>query len=132
MNTAGDEPTLIAIAVVEHEGRFLVGVRPEGIPLAGFWEFPGGKVEPHEPPAQAAVRECLEETGLKVAVVSVYPAHVHRYDHGQVHLVFFRCRLTQGDFPPRAPFRWVDRTELRALQFPSGNAELLALLQEDA
>ncbi|MDP6469251.1 MAG: NUDIX domain-containing protein, partial [Pirellulaceae bacterium] len=67
-----DEPTLIAIAVVEHNGRFLVGMRPVETVLAGFSEFPGGKVEPNEVPAQAAVRECLEETGLEVEVSGAF------------------------------------------------------------
>ena len=58
----------IAVAVVEHDGRFLVGLRPAGKPLAGFSEFPGGKVHSGETPAEAAERECREETGLSVVV----------------------------------------------------------------
>ena len=54
------EPVEIAIAVVEHEGRFLIGLRPPGAPLAGLWEFAGGKLEPGETPQMAAARECLE------------------------------------------------------------------------
>ena len=60
--------TLIAIAVVEHEDRLLVGRRPAGVPLSGYCEFPGGKVKPNESSKEAAVRECLEETGLSVIV----------------------------------------------------------------
>ncbi len=54
--------TRIAIAVVEHDGNFLIGLRPSGAVLGGLWEFPGGKVEPDETPEAAAARECLEET----------------------------------------------------------------------
>ena len=50
-------PTAIAVAVVEHDDRFLVGQRPAGKPLAGYWEFPGGRVEEGESPQQAAIRE---------------------------------------------------------------------------
>ena len=70
-------PTRIAIAVVEHAGRYLIGRRPDGVPLAGLWEFPGGKVQLSETAEQAAERECLEETGLEVAVGEAYPAVVH-------------------------------------------------------
>ena len=51
---ADAQPTEIAVAVVELDGKFLIGLRPEGIPLAGLWEFPGGKVELDESPAEAA------------------------------------------------------------------------------
>ncbi len=125
-----DKPTLIAIAVVEHHGRFLVGVRPEETVLAGFSEFPGGKVELGESPTQAAIRECLEETGLEVEVAGEFPEHVHQYDHDQVRLLFFHCRLKKNDQQPHPPFRWVDRAGLRSLRFPAGNNSLLALLQE--
>ena len=119
---------LIAVAVVEWEGQVLVGPRPAGVPLAGLWEFPGGKAQPGETPAHAAVRECLEETGLAVVVVSEYPAHAHTYEHGQVDLRFFACRPLASDLAPRAPFRWVERRALAQLEFPAGNQSLLALL----
>src|SRR5881275_3042575 len=85
-------PTPIAIAVVEHDGRFLVGQRPAGVPLAGLWEFPGGKIEPGESPEAAAVRECLEETGIRVESLFRYPTIVHDYAHDRVELFFIACR----------------------------------------
>lgn len=57
-------PTPIAIAVVQHADQFLIGQRPAGLVLSGYWEFPGGKIQLGETPEAAAVRECLEETGL--------------------------------------------------------------------
>ena len=60
--------TEIAVAVVERDGSFLIGLRTAGLSLAGMAEFPGGKVEPGESPSAAAVRECLEETGLQIEV----------------------------------------------------------------
>jgi len=125
-------PTAIAIAVVEHEGRFLVGQRLDGVPLAGLWEFPGGKISPGESPEDAAVRECLEETGLHVQSIDRYPAHIEQYDHGQVHLHFIACRPATAapleQIKPRAPFRWVLRADLAHYEFPAGNAQLVASL----
>ena len=63
-----DNPVRVAIAIVEQNGQFLVGVRPESVPLAGLAEFPGGKVHDDETAAAAAVRECREETGLQVVI----------------------------------------------------------------
>src|SRR5262245_19134401 len=119
-------PTAIAIAVVEHEGRFLIGQRPPGVALAGLWEFPGGKIEVRESPEAAAVRECREETGLAIEPLFRYPDHVQAYDHGQVALHFIACRLLPGTaLSPHAPFCWVAREQLSSFEFPEGNATLL-------
>jgi 8-oxo-dGTP diphosphatase len=126
------QPTPIAIAVVEHQGEFLIGPRPEGVPLAGYWEFPGGKVEPDETPEQAAARECEEETGLAVEVVAAYPETVHQYDHARVRLLFFACRPRDAGTSPRAPFRWVAAPQLAQFEFPPANAGLIAFLLQRA
>ncbi|HUY36667.1 MAG TPA: (deoxy)nucleoside triphosphate pyrophosphohydrolase [Pirellulales bacterium] len=123
-----NEPTRIAVAVVEHEGRFLIGPRPAGIPLAGLWEFPGGKVEFGETAAQAAARECQEETGLSIEVGASYPAVVHPYDHGRLALEFFACRPLDPQQPPLPPFRWVALDELAKYPFPAANAGLIEFL----
>ena len=119
-------PKLIAIAVVEQDGRFLIGQRLADGPLAGLWEFPGGKVEAGETPEQAAVRECREETGLLVAVVSLYDRVAYRYPHGEVELHFFACRPVAADQTPAERFRWVRAEELSRYEFPAANAELVA------
>ncbi len=119
-------PTRIAIAVVEHEGRFLIGRRPEGVPLAGLWEFPGGKIEAGETAEQAAVRECREETSLTVQPLFRYPTAAHEYAHGAVELDFVACGLVSGEHAgPRPPFRWVERGELGKYEFPQANQQIL-------
>jgi 8-oxo-dGTP diphosphatase len=117
-------PTPIAIAVVEWEGQFLVGQRPEGVPLAGLWEFPGGKIEPGETPEAAAVRECQEETGLTVEPLFRYPQHVQQYDHDRLALHFIACRPAAG--LPAEP--GIPRPELPKYEFPSGNRGVLELI----
>ena len=121
-------PILIAIAVVEQNDHFLIGERPTGVALAGMWEFPGGKIEPGESPAEAAVRECWEETGLEVIAGEAYPRQEQVYTHGTVELHFIACFLPANQPEPRAPFRWVKRTDLAKYDFPAGNRPLLALL----
>lgn len=122
--------TPIAIAVVEHDDRFLIGQRPERVPLAGLWEFPGGKIEGAEAAEEAAARECEEEAGIRVEAVSRYPAHVQEYDHGRVELFFVACRIVDKSQTPKAPFRWVARDELANYEFPVGNGRILKLLAE--
>lgn len=118
----------VAIAVVEREGEFLVGLRPEGSALAGYWEFPGGKIESDETPAIAACRECLEETGWEVRVVGAYPTADHDYRHASMRVHFLACvpARQRGPLPPR--FRWVPRGELCRYRFPEANAALLEQL----
>ncbi|MGE0759886.1 MAG: (deoxy)nucleoside triphosphate pyrophosphohydrolase [Pirellulaceae bacterium] len=120
----------IGVAVVERSGWFLVGQRPTGVPLAGFWEFPGGKVGPGETPAEAAVRECREETGLQVTVVHDWGQHVQPYAHGELRLHFLGCTVAEDRPAPQAPFLWVPRTRLAELDFPVGNRALIGRLIE--
>ena len=128
---------LVSIAVVQHAGRFLIGRRPEGVPLAGLWEFPGGKIQPGESAQQAAARECEEEAGLAVFVAAPDPdAHyndiVHQYDHGSVRLHFFACTPLDPEAQPKPPFRWVAALELADYEFPVANAALIDFLIQQA
>ena len=120
--------TRIGIAVVERGGRFLVGIRPEGVPLAGYAEFPGGKCDPGEKGVACAVRECFEETGLTVAPVRLLDRVTWDYPHGRVELRFWLCRPADSSADPRPPFRWVEREELASLRFPEANAAVVRAL----
>ncbi len=123
--------TPIAIAVVEHDGQFLIGQRPPGVALADLWEFPGGKIEPGETPEAAAVRECLEETGLAVQPLFRYPEHVQQYDHDRLQLFFVACQLVDCHHgEPSPPFRWVARENLNEFSFPQGNTGIVGLLTD--
>ena len=78
--------------LIREDGRVLLGSRPEGKPYAGYWEFPGGKLEEGETVHQALVRELREE--LEIRVADSYPWFVmeHRYEHAHVRLHFRRSR----------------------------------------
>ena len=124
----------IGIAVVEYQGCYLVGTRPPGASLAGFAEFPGGKCEACEDPAVAAVRECLEETGLRVEVRELLTRRLYEYAYGSVDLHFFLCHPLEV---PQAShdlhgFRWEDVSALRSLKFPDANVPVLELLEQRA
>ncbi len=122
--------TRVGIAIVEHAGRFLVGVRPTGTPLAGAAEFPGGKCLPDEAPAVCAERECLEETGLAVTAIECLETRTHTYPHGVVELHFWRCRPLQptASVTLSGTFRWAAAKELASLPFPEANASVLKTL----
>lgn len=91
----------VAAAVIERpDGTFLMACRPEGKAYAGWWEFPGGKVEVGETAREALVRELQEELGI--AVTEAYPwlSRFYDYPHAQVNLRFFRVTGWQGEPHP--------------------------------
>ncbi len=90
-------PIIVSAAVLYVDGKVLLTRRMKGAHLAGFWEFPGGKVEEGEDPEAALVRECREECGVEVAVEDILDVTFHRYPEKDVLLLFYRCRLVSGE-----------------------------------
>jgi mutator protein MutT len=123
----------IAAAVVLQGGRVLVQTRAPGRSWSGHWEFPGGKLEPGEDAAAAAVRECREELGLDVAVLGPLHEVEWSYPGARVRVSFLLCEPLAGARPRAAEgqeLRWADADELQRLEFLPANAGVLALLVE--
>jgi len=119
----------VGIAIVRQENTYLVGTRLPGQVLAGMAEFPGGKCDPGESPADCAVRECLEETGLPVIAGELLLQTRHCYAHGTVDLFFHLCHPCRPETGPLlGTFRWVPVSDLPGLVFPEANAALIPLL----
>jgi len=88
----------VAVGVIERpDGQVLLACRPQGRPYAGYWEFPGGKVEPGETIAQAMARELHEELGLTEVSSTPWIVVGHTYPHATVRLFFRRVRVWQGE-----------------------------------
>lgn len=95
-------PLEVAAAVIQRpDGAFLLARRPAGKVYAGYWEFPGGKVEPGEPAAQALSRELHEELGIEPRKVFPWITREYVYPHAAVRLNFFRVTAWDGDPHPR-------------------------------
>lgn len=86
-----------AAVIVALDGRVLLAQRPSGKAYAGYWEFPGGKVEPGESPRQALVRELAEELGIAVRYAAPWLVQRYRYPHAHVELHFFRVFEWDGE-----------------------------------
>ena len=92
----------VAAAVIERpDGSFLLAQRPAGKVYAGWWEFPGGKIEAGEPPERALARELHEELGIDVRTAYPWITRVHVYEHATVRLHFFRVTEWRGEPHPR-------------------------------
>lgn len=92
----------VTAAVMQRaDGAFLLAQRPPGKVFAGFWEFPGGKIEPGEPAAQGLARELHEELGIEVLCAYPWVTRVFSYPHATVRLRFFRVSAWTGEPHPR-------------------------------
>ena len=97
---AEQAPAPIDVAVgilMKADGDVLLGQRPAGKPYAGYWEFPGGKVEPGEAIAAALKREFLEELGIEILSATPWCGVEHVYPHAHVRLHFYISREWRGE-----------------------------------
>jgi len=121
----------VAAAVIERpDGSFLLAQRPAGKVYAGWWEFPGGKVEAGEPPERALARELHEELGIDVRVAYPWITRVHVYEHAAVRLHFYRVTQWQGEPQSREKqkFLWQRLDAPMAEPMLPANAPVLASL----
>ena len=120
------ERIVVVAAVIERNERFLVARRLSGTHLAGFWEFPGGKVHEGETQDEALRREISEELDAGIANAYRIFHTAHTYPERVVELHFYRGDLTSE---PRAmlgqELRWITRAEFAGLEFPPADAELI-------
>ena len=120
---------IVVAAVIEQDGRFLVARRLRGTHLAGYWEFPGGKILDGETLEDALRREIKEELNTAIGGLSEIFQARHEYPDRTIELHFFRGTLEGA---PEAALgqelRWITREEFPALSFPPADAELLAEL----
>jgi 8-oxo-dGTP diphosphatase len=95
---AAATPINVAVGIlIKPNGDVLLGQRPPGKPYAGYWEFPGGKVEPNESIGAALTREFKEELGLDILSAEAWCGVEYVYPHAHVRLHFYLCRDWQGE-----------------------------------
>ncbi len=126
------ETQVVVAAMIEGEdGRILIAERPVGKFMAGWWEFPGGKVEFGESPEDALVREVREELGIEIAVGDPFHAvNVARTETTAVFVVFYWCRWTAGELQllDAGDVAWVTAEELDDVRFLESNRPVVAKL----
>jgi len=117
--------TEVAAAVLQRpDNSFLLAQRPPGKIWAGYWEFPGGKIEPGETPSHALSRELHEELGIEVETAYPWITRVFTYPHATVRLYFFRVTVWRGELHPHEgqEFAWQSPAALRYLRANGGNS----------
>jgi 8-oxo-dGTP diphosphatase len=121
-----------ACALIDSDGRVLLAQRPPGKPMAGLWEFPGGKIEPGESPEGSLLRELNEELGIVVNETCLAPLSFasHRYADFHLLMPLYVCRRWDGIVRAREAQRlaWVRPGALRDYPMPPADAPLIAHL----
>ena len=134
MSTGKRTVLVVACALVDVDGRVLIAKRPPGRPLAGLWEFPGGKVEGDETPEAALIRELQEELGINVkpACLAPFTFASHAYETFHLLMPLFVCRKWQGVVTPREgqEIAWVRAARLGDYQMPPADEPLRVMLRD--
>ena len=131
------EPNLLlvaACALIDSDGRILLTRRPEGKPMAGLWEFPGGKMHPGEPPEDAVIRELREELGIDISsnCLAAFAFASHRYPKFHLLMPLFLCRRWAGRPVGREgqKLAWVRPEKLLDYPMPPADKPLIPLLRD--
>jgi 8-oxo-dGTP diphosphatase len=133
---AASPPTVLvaAVALVDVDGRVLIARRPEGKPMAGLWEFPGGKVHAGETPEAALIRELVEELGIDTeeSCLAPFTFASHTYETFHLLMPLYVCRVWQGTPRPREgqTLKWVRPMQLRDYPMPPADVPLVAMLRD--
>lgn len=126
--------TVVAVALLDADGRILLAQRPEGKTLAGLWEFPGGKLEPGETPEAALVRELQEELGVDISTSCLAPLTFASYSYEEFHLLMplYVCRQWRGKVTGKEgqKLAWVRAERLRDYPMPPADEPLIPILQD--
>ena len=123
-----------AVALVDPDGRVLIAQRPAGKPMAGLWEFPGGKLHDGETPEAALVRELKEELDIDVTESCLGPFVFASHGYPDFHLLMplYLCRKWNGIPTPREgqTLKWVMPDKLRDYPMPPADEPLIPMLRD--
>src|SRR5215203_6311113 len=121
-----------AVALIDADNRVLIAQRPAGKPMAGLWEFPGGKVETGERPEQTLIRELKEELGIVVNEACLAPLTFASHGYPDFHLLMplYVCRRWEGSVQPMEgrQVAWVKPNKLRSYPMPPADEPLISHL----
>lgn len=121
-----------ACALIDADSRVLLAQRPPGKPMAGLWEFPGGKLEAGETPEDAVIRELSEELGIQTQIACLAPLTFasHAYERFHLLMPLFVCRRFSGQAVGREgqALKWVRPARLRDYPMPAADEPLIPFL----
>jgi 8-oxo-dGTP diphosphatase len=123
-----------ACALINEQGRVLINKRPEGKDFAGFWEFPGGKVEANETPEEAIIRELKEEINIDVSAACLAPLSFteKNYEKYYVVVLLYICRKWEGLMRPmeNQELEWIAPNNIEDFKVLPADKSFFATLRD--
>jgi 8-oxo-dGTP diphosphatase len=122
---------VVTAAIIRRSGSVLLARRSSGEKVAGFWEFPGGKVEDGETPEECLARELDEELGIQARIGRKCAESLHEYDHGKFRIIAYIADWVAGDLRPRVHDRveWVKISNVGEYQLLPADGPIAAVIQ---
>ena len=120
----------VVAAILENQkGEVLIAKRKKG-KLAGYWEFPGGKIEKGESPEQSLIRELNEEMNLEIEIGDYVGENVHFYDEVAIRLLAFKGKISGGNIKlaDHEEYAWIDLDDLKKVNLAPADVPLVSLL----
>lgn len=125
----------VVAAILENKnGELLIAKRKKGKKLAGYWEFPGGKVEKGETPRQTLVRELNEEMNIEIETGEFIGENIHHYDpESTIRLLAYKGIITKGEIElmDHEQYRWVNIKDLKNIRLAPADISFAALLNKN-
>ena len=125
---------VVAVVLVDRDGRILLSQRPSNKSMSGLWEFPGGKVESGELPEEALIRELKEELGIETWGSCLAPLSFasHSYDDFHLLMPVFVCRRWIGEPKPMEGqvLKWVNKNNLKEHSMPAADIPIISVIRD--
>lgn len=117
----------VCCAIIVESEKILATRRSHGMHLAGFWEFPGGKIEPGETAEACIIREIREELNIKIIIENQLPPVEHQYPEKSILLIPFICKIKSGKITltDHSEFRWLAKHEIFEVNWATADLKVL-------
>ena len=126
------ELTVTAAIIRNSANKILICQRTDNSSMGGFWEFPGGKLEPDETLEECVIRECREELSVNISVKDVFAQTRYQYPDKLINFTFFNAVITDGDIHMNVHknIKWVDISDIKKYNFCPADIEILDMIKE--
>ena len=122
----------VVAAIIKRDDKYLITRRGPSTHMEGFWEFPGGKIEPGETAEESLMREIKEELDITIRVSEFFMENNHHYPSKKITLIAFFCEITKGEITLKDhdKFEWISREQFENYEFAPADIPFVKALQK--
>jgi 8-oxo-dGTP diphosphatase len=123
----------VTAALIEDNDKVLIARRKQGKAMAGFWEFPGGKIEAGETPEQCLARELFEEFGVRAEIGVFVAESIYSYPNITIRLLAYTAKIEKGEFQlqDHDKIEWVSYNQIKNYQLAPADLPILAIYEKN-